>query len=302
MSTDNPTVTLTAVIAGFPSNLKRPQTLAGETRLQMVVRNNPREWENFGERMQRMYGLPSAQRAKFLSGQEAQINDHQRRRWVAEIQEFMNQHTPNHSRTMSSLAELRDWRPEPPLSDIFNFRIVEILFPGQRNPDPKGDDLLEEVTGRYGVKIVWRETSDPATAPWRPDLLAQVHGEFIWIVPGGTYVDPPFAALGLGNLLRHFKQRPRMAFFWDKRYTSLLRTAAIKEALAGQGAKIPQAPGLISLLRARDYEYSEQEMPLVALESIYGGERGPGDVIVDAVRGSARRNNRTWWQRLLRLE
>ena len=61
---------LTAVLNRFPSNLIAPKPLPGETILQCVVRNYPREWQNCLERREKDYALPASRRAVLIEGRE----------------------------------------------------------------------------------------------------------------------------------------------------------------------------------------------------------------------------------------
>lgn len=287
--------TVTAIVGGFPPNLRRAQPLPGETLLQLAVRNHPREWRNFVESLERDHSLPQSLRATYLRGQIGPAE----RGWSAQIQEFFNQHLPSHRRTLGCLATLRDALNGPELSGAIAVRIVEIIFPGQRNPKPGAKDPMENIAKELDIKVDWRDPADAEQGILRPSIVAQVHGDFIWIVSGGTYFNEGIAALGLGNLLRQFEERPRMAYCSCKRYSEFFRTSSVKAIAASSGTLPSVTKELVTLIERHGYEWSAVEGSLAELEPVYGGEEGVSQAISRDIRRGARK--RSWWQKLLRL-
>ena len=64
----NSPTTVTALVAGFPSNLRQPKPLPGETPAHIAIRNNPDRWRVCVENLTTSHGVPPAVRSRLLAG------------------------------------------------------------------------------------------------------------------------------------------------------------------------------------------------------------------------------------------
>src|SRR5258706_1292401 len=176
--------TLSVLVTGAPPQLRRPKPLPGETMAQMVIRNHPHEWRNFLDRMQEVVGLSSSERARLAKVGPGGVTDS---RLQSEVEKFMNHRLPCHGRTIEGLARLRKELDQPLQLIMAGFRMVEILWPKQDGPP--NDAAADRVAQSLGARVILI----PKTASTTLDLfsiLNEIHGHYLWIVPGCTKICP----------------------------------------------------------------------------------------------------------------
>ncbi len=272
---------LTAVVTGYPSNLRRPSPLPGESALQMVLRNYGREWENLLESLTKEFDLSQEDAKQLRAGGEPPKLDRSIHR---QINNFINFRVPCFQRTMKCLVDLRE-----DLTDTrTGVELVEILWPRVGALTGEGGDAgsAEEL----GVTVL------PACAGSDDTLdlvkvLPHVHGEFVWFVPGGTLFMASLVAMSLGRVLRYLAGTPRRAFYFDGESSEIYRVSALRE-LAASGGIPAETREVARRLQETGYELMIERDPdsvLCDLERQYGGSYSPYSA-PPAI---------PWWRRLL---
>lgn len=283
--------TISVLVTGLPANARQPMPLPGESMFQFVIRNYQQEWHNFVDSLFQGLHLPNAERERFLHGRFT-LEDS---KWSKQIEHFMNSHLPTASRTLQSLAELRD---NPTNLDFkTRFSIKEILWLKKHSGIDK--EKTENVARDYGVRIIEPKMLTATPYGYLPHILDYIQGDLIWIVPAGTYFLPLMTAQGLTNVIEAFAKLPELSFFCDDLYTIILRTIALRDVL-NRGYKWPDEPSAeMELFRNCGYRVAIQRMPLVELEPIYGGEAGVIDEVVRELREIAdgkTAGKKPWWK------
>jgi hypothetical protein len=282
---------LTALVTGFPAGLRQPKPLPGETLSQLVIRNHPREWLNFIERLAEKIHLSPEQAGALRAGQLSAI---QSEKVWAEIEGFMNFRLPTHGRTIQCLDELRGLQEK--LKDeaygmVGDYDLLEILWPRQR--DPSGDASAEKMVESLGAKVIPMLSGAPLTLNLA-DLLQHVHGDLLWLVPGGTSFMAPIADLQIRRVVRHFQAMQRCAMYADNVSSFIYRTSVLRDLIA-RGQLLPaDSREMVRALQMSGYELAMDEgtdNALCELEPEYGGPR----------RKIQRRagEKRSWWRRWL---
>ena len=284
--------TISVVVTGLPSNARQPMPEPGESIFQFVIRNHRQKWRNFVDNLCQKSHLSKVERERFLHGRFTSEDS----KWSKEIEHFMNSHLPTASRTLQSLAELRD---NPTNLDIeIGFSITEILWLKKQSGMDK--EKTESIARNYNVKIIEPKVLTGTPYAYLPHILDYIKGNFIWIVPGGTYFLVPMTTHGLTNIIEGFSKLTELSLFCDDLYTIIVRTSALHDVL-NRGHRWPDDPSAeMELFRNCGYRVAIQRMPLVELEPIYGGESGVIDEVVKELRQIASNGKKNvekpWWK------
>jgi hypothetical protein len=292
-------VSVSALVTGFPPQLRVPKPLAGETLAQLVFRNHPDEWRNCVERLERDSHVPKDVCEHLRRGDLQKVTDPAIK---AEVERFLNLRLPSHGRTFLGLTELRAELREPVIKTLLAgapYELLEILWP--RQPHPGGDRSAEALAEAQGVAVISLPAGPGREMSWA-DLLPHVHGKYLWVLPGGTRLFAPTVALNLGRVVRWFESSPLLAMFSDQCFSMVYRTEVLR-GLLGQGKALsPQAQQIARLLQESGYQLAADATPaarLTELEAAYGGD-GPttSEIFKGMVRPGA--SGQPWWKRLAR--
>lgn len=287
------TNTISVVVVGLPSNARQPMLLPGENMFQWVIRNHPQKWHNFVDRLCHDFNFPHSERDRLMQGHFVPEDFPEDFRWSKQIEEFMNSHLPTLWRTLKSLVELRD----NPIDIEFRigFRIVEILLIRKENGNK---ERVETVARNFGVRIIKPKVLTPSPYGYLSYILADIRGDFIWVVPGGTKLFPSMTATGLNNILEVFSMCSNLAFFYDNLYTIILRTDALRDVLLNRGHIWPdEVSEQMALFSSCGYKVAIKRMPLVELEPVYGGEAGVIEELAKELRRIVqKKKDKPWWK------
>ncbi len=289
--------TLSVIQGGFPPELRVPKPLPGESLAQLVIRNHPQEWRNCVERLGNDFGVSEAVCARLLRGEVSAVSDEAAQ---DQIEGFMNFRLPSHGRTLQGLAELREALRAPRLGKFVQIELTEIIWPWQGPPrDPRAESLAESL----GVIVVDFDTAEAGPIDLE-SLLDHVHGDFLWVLPGGTRVWGAMAVMALTRVLRTFQERPKMALYSDQHYSQIYRTEALRALLKAGKALSADARENGRLLQEADFGIAaddERMHALAELEPLYGGP--PDDFPQSLAGGKTSRHTArgSWWRRLLGL-
>jgi hypothetical protein len=276
-------ITLSAIETGFPTYIRRPKPLPGETLGQLVIRNHPQEWRNFVDRLANEKGLSSSTCSRLLDGQL----DTQDLRVRHEIEQFMNYRLPGHLRTLKSLADLREQLKKSPILNL-----LEIIWPMQ--PDPDGNIRHREQAERLGVTVI------PApVGPRELDLstlLPHINGDFMWLVPGGTKFFAMLVAMSLARTIPHLAESEKRAFYGDGGGSFIYKVAVLRELLR-RGQPLPaNSCEMARVFHENGFELASNKNEILCeLEKEYGG-RDPEEI--EWLWERNKDKSPSWWQRL----
>jgi hypothetical protein len=262
-------ITLSAIVTGFPPGVHPPTPLPGETLAQLVVRNHPQEWLNCVERLEREFHIPKEVCSRLRRGEIAAAADPVTRR---EIERFMNLRLPSHGRTLQGLADLRKAMREDFLGQMWQLEFSEIIWPRQKNPS--GNMETEKFAESLGVIVIGAEKAGPLDLG---SLLKYVHGDYLWILPGGSRLrGTPLTMMALIHVLRAFQENPKLALYNDPPYCMIYRTAALRALMAAGKALSAELSENARMLQQAGFELAADDDPrsrIVEIEPLYGGAR-----------------------------
>jgi len=285
-------ITLSAIVTGFPPGLRPPKPLPGETLAQLVIRNHQQEWRNCVERLKKDFHVPEEVCARLRRGDTAAAVDPTAQR---EIERFINLRLPSHGRTLQGLAEIREQMREPGgLSQVWELQLIEIIWPRQKNPS--GDRKAEEFAASLGVTVLGIDTEKPGPLDLGY-LLKRVHGEFLWILPGGSRLSGPMTIMALIRVLRGFQEKPKLGLYSDQCYSMIYRTSALRALVASGKTPSSELRDNAKMLQEAGFELSADNDPnhgLVEIESLYGGQHDPHSQM-ESGRGARSRTESTSW-------
>ena len=293
-------ITLSAIVAGFPPGLHPPKPLPGETLAQLVIRNHPQEWRNCVERLKKDFHIQEEVCLRLRGGGMSAALDPATQR---EIERFMNLRLPSHGRTLQGLVDVRKQMLEPGgLSQLWQLDLCEIIWPRQK--DPSGDAKAERFAESLGV-IVLSIDAGKAGPLDLGALLEHVHGDYLWILPGGSRLSGPMTIMALIRVLRGFQEKPKLALYSDQCYSMIYRTAALRTLMAAGNTLSAELRDNARMLQDAGFELAADNDPihgLVDVESLYGGQRDRFGEMRSAKGRSSPTGRKSWWQRLLGLE
>lgn len=256
-------ITLSVIVGGFPAELRSPRPLPGETWTELVIRNHLQEWLNLADRIRKERQLSDEAYSRLRAGHIPAAGDPAVRR---EIDRWMNLRLPRHGRTLQGLAELRD-QMRGDLGQIWQLELADIICPRQRDPSGNTDfRRLAESLGAVTVEVAEAGPMDLGA------LIGYVHGDYLWILPGGTRLSATMIALI--PVMLAFQGNERLALYHDGSYSMIYRTAALRALLAagmtlsgdlGENARKLQEAGF-------ELVADDAGLSLAELEPIYGGQ------------------------------
>jgi hypothetical protein len=294
-------ITITAIVTGFPPGLRPPKPLPGETMAQLVIRNHPQEWQNCVERLKNDFHVPEDMCARLQRGDTSAAKDAVTQ---GEIERFMNLRLPSHGRTLQGLADIREQMSEGGgLAALWQLKMPEIIWP--RPKHPSGDTEAKKFAASLGITVISIDTPWDKQAPLNLGaLLEHVHGDYLWILPGGSRLSGPMTIMALIRVLRSFQEKPKLGMYSDQCYCMIYRMKALR-ALMASGKKLSaELRDNARMLQESGYELAADNDSihgLVEIESLYGGEHDRFQEMRSA-ESSRLRSRTAWWRRLLGLE
>ena len=279
---------VSVIVTGFPAQLRNPEPLPGETKIQLAIRNNRGRWGICVENITSKTPMSEEMKACLLDGNMDPIANNAAAQ--AEVERFVNVCLPTSGRTLQGLARLREHTQS--LRGVAE--IIEIIWPRERNPS--GDAHIAKFSEPLGITVIWIPTGAPNTLDLG-SLLHGIHGEFVWLVPGGTRLPITDAVERLDRVIGCLAASPKRAVYSDNIASCVLRVSALHE-LVRRGQPLPPDQGdLGRLLRQAGYELvgdDDPDLALCELEGEFGGWSGSrgGRHARESGRG------RSWWQRL----
>jgi hypothetical protein len=284
-------ITLSAIVSGFPPELRSPRPLPGETMAELVIRNHRQEWLNLADRLRREFHVSEDVYSRLRAAQWHTAADPAVRR---EIEWWMNMRLPTHGRTLRGLAELRD-DMRGPMGQIWQLELVDIIWPRQN--DPSGNTDAEQLAESLGVIYAGAPQAGPLDIG---SLLRYVHGDYLWILPGGTLLSP-VTTMALLRVLRAFHDNGQLALYYDRGHSMIYRTAALQALLSASRTLSADLRENARMLQEAGFELAANDDPrvsLVELEPLYGGEgRGASGRRLAAGRRSPATQSSTWPRR-----
>jgi hypothetical protein len=216
-----------------------------------------------------------------------------------EIEKFLNYRLPSHGRTLQGLAEIRDGLLEPGgINQLWQLQLSEILWPRQKNPS--GDMGAEKFATSLGVTVHTIDTKNPGRFDLLGSFLNHVHGEYLWILPGGSRLSGPLTIMSLARVIRSFQENPKLALYSDSSYSYIYRTSALRELMAKGSTFSPELRDNARMLQEAGYQLAvDKNHDLVEIESIYGGKNNRSSGIPTCTGNSSVNVRTSWWRRLL---
>jgi len=293
-------ITLSAIVTGFPPGLHPPKPLPGETLAQLVIRNHPQEWRNCIERLKKDFHVPEEVCSRLRRGETSAAVDPVTQR---EIERFMNLRLPSHGRTLQGLAEIREQMLEPGgLSQLWQLELSEIIWPRQKNPS--GDQEAEKFAASLGVTVVSIDAEKPGPLDLGY-LLKHVHGDFLWILPGGGRLSGPMTMMALIRVLRGFQEKPKLALYSDQCYCMIYRTSALRALMRSGKTPSAELRDNARMLQEAGFELAADNDPshgLVEIEALYGGQHDPFSHMHSSRGVPSQTGRSSWWRRLFGSE
>jgi len=167
---------------------------------------------------------------------------------------------------------------DPFSQQVNGFTLIEIICPRQRNPyDSNEDRSFEQFASKMGAKVIWTPHDAPRIFNLAT-ILSHIHGDFIWLVPGGTQFASSLVIPSLRRVLGHLVASSKCAFYTDNADSIIYRTSSLHE-LARRGKDLSaNSRDMARMLQEAGYEFAVDNDPasiLCELEKEYGG-RGLG--------------------------
>jgi len=212
----------------------------------------------------------------------------------------MNLRLPSHGRTLQGLAEIREQMTESGgLSQLWQIQLTEIIWPRQN--EPSGDGTADALAASLGVTILTVDAAKPGPLDFG-SLLKHVHGEYLWILPGGSRLSGPMTIMALIRVLRGFQDKPKLALYSDQCYCMIYRTSALRALAASGNALSAELRDNARMLQEAGFELAADNDPihgLVEIESLFGGQQDPYSQMGSRPSGPLPRSRTSWWRRLL---
>lgn len=276
--------TLSAIITCHPPGFERPKPRPGETLAHLVIRSFPEQWRGFVAEIRSDLAVPPSTIEQLLAG-NLNAEDLTVR---SKVEDFINNRLPGHVRTIKALAELHGELGQA----IGGFDLSQIMWPSQRYA--AGETAGQAYAKVRGVQVIL----SPAQAIEPLDLIPLVpfiKGQFAWLVPVGSRLEPFVVAIQLNRTLRMFASDQELAMYFDGLYSTIYRLSVLTE-LAERGERLSPDPGQNArLLEAAGYKAISVDPPLpfCHLESLYGGRQEPAHRNGISLPAAKR-----WWQSL----
>ena len=288
-------ITLTALVTAFPPDLRSPKPLPGENIFQLVIRNHKQQWQKCIERLKKDFNLNEEMCSRLQKGEQFEFLDFDVKNVV---DRFMNLRLPTPVRTLRGLAEIRDELLKPAgFREDWNLQITDILWPRWKNPNI--DKQTENIALSYGVTIVGVAVENSNSISIG-SFVNQIHGEYLWKLPGGTRLSGTITEMALYRVLLLFKKNPKLAFYSDQCYCLIYRTSALRALIASGKILSSDDRENARMIEEAGYDLAADNNPilsLVKLESIYGGKYD-SNMIKTGKSVSKLGGKTSWWQRI----
>lgn len=293
-------IKLTAIVTGFPPGLRPPTPLPGESMLQIVIRNHPRQWRNCLERFRNDFGASEAVCSRLSQGDVvADLSPVIRK----EVERFMNLHLPSHGRTLQGLAEIRDQMMEPEgLAQLWQLELTEIIWPRLKNFSC--DAEAQEYAASLGATVVGVGGQEGGPLDIG-SLLQDIHGDYLWILPGGNRLSGAMTVVALIRVLRAFQENPKLALYSDQCYCMIYRTSALRALMASGKTLSAELRDNARMLQDVGFQITSDSDPihgLVEIESLYGGQHDRFSQMPSSRASVSKVGRTSWWRRLLGLK
>ncbi len=285
------TTTLTAIVAGFPPGLRPPKPLPGENMLQLVIRNYPKQWRNCVDLLRRDYNASEAVCSKLSQGEAiADLSPDIQQ----QIERWVNFRLPTHRRTLQQLVEIRDGlkkRKGAPLQ----IELSEIIWPRPKNLP---DDTEAKQAASLGATVVRLDGQERGLLDTE-SLLNHIHGDYFWILPGGTHLFGPTTEIALIRVLREFQKDPKLALYSDQCYCIIVRSSALRSLIASGKKLSPDLRENAKMLQEAGFQIASNSDPdtrLAEIEALYVGR---DDRLRKTSKFVSETGGTSWWRRLL---
>jgi hypothetical protein len=266
---------------------------------QLVIRNHPQEWRNCIERLKKDFHVPEEVCSRLGRGETSAAVDPVAQR---QIERFMNMRLPSHGRTLQGLAEVRgQMRERGGLSELWQLELSEVIWPRQKN---SGDTEAETFAASLGVMVVSIDGEKPGPLDLG-FLLKHVHGDFLWILPGGSRLSGPMTMMALIRVLRGFQEKPQLALYSDQCYCMIYRTSALRALMASGRTLSAELRDNARMLQETGFELAADNDPihgLVEIEALYGGQHDSYSQMHSGRGVPSHTGRSSWWGRLFGSE
>lgn len=282
------TTKLTAIVAGLPPGLRSPKPLPGENMLQLVIRNYPKQWRNCVDLLRKHYNASEAVCSKLSQGEAiADLSPDIQQ----QIERWVNARLPTHRRTLQQLVELRD-SFEKRKGEI---ELSEIIWPRPKNLP---DDTEAKQAASLGATVVRLDGQERSLLDIE-SLLNYIHGDYFWILPGGTHLFGPTTGIALIHVLREFQKDPKLALYSDQCYCIIFRSSALRSLIASGKKLSPDLHENAKMLQEAGFQMASNNDPgtrLAEIESLY---KGRDDRLRKTSKFVSEARGTSWWRRLL---
>jgi hypothetical protein len=206
----------------------------------------------------------------------------------AKIEDFITNRLPGYARTIKALAELQGDLGRT----IGGFKLLQTVWPLERHA--AGESAGHAYAKTRGVEVILLPPGSPELVDLTP-LLESIRGQFAWLVPIGSRLEPFVAAMQLSRTLRMFESDDSLGMYFDGLYSAIYRLRVLRE-LAERGRNVsPDASLNYGVILEAGYKATSADppVPFCHLEALYGGRQ-------EAVHrnGISFPAARRWWQNL----
>lgn len=264
--------TISAMLGAYPPERRLPKPLPGETMAGLVIRNHPDQWKNFLERLASSHTLSKTTVDELNRGNMGIVNSDPSLH--AEFERFLNHRLPVYGRTMEGLAQVRNdlKHGDSVFSHTSDFEICEVIMPRAGDPSHESQASKNSVAS-LGVTTVHVDVDHVGVNYNR--LLGSIHGDFFWIVMGGTRIFGPEVIIKLTRIMRSFTSQPQLAMYTDQSYNMIYRMEALRQ-LDQRGIRISlETRDMARNLSQAGYQATadnDPKMRLSSLEAMFGGD------------------------------
>jgi hypothetical protein len=275
---------LSAIITAHPDGFERPIPRPGETLAHLVIRNFPEQWRGFVAEMRGDYAMPARASEQLLAGNLDAADLTVR----AKVEDFIINRLPGYARTVKSLAELQGELGEA----VGGFKLLQTMWPLERHA--AGESAGQAYAKSRGVEVISLAPGSAGLVDLIP-LLPVIQGQYAWLVPVGSRLEPFAAAIQLNRTLRMFASDQALGMYFDGLYSVIYRVSVLSE-LAARGLKVSlDASGNAPLVERAGYKAISVDppVPFCHLEAFYGGRQGAAPQ-----NSSSHPVARRWWQNL----
>jgi len=272
---------LSAIITGPPLGFERPKPQAGETLAHLVIRHFPEQWRDFLSEMESDIAVPPSTIGALQAGNFDAADLTIRRK----IEDFITNRLPGHVRTIRALVELQSQLGQA----IGGFDLTQILWPSERRRT--GETAGQAYAKTRGVEVILLQ-AEPLDLI---EVLPFVTGQFAWLVPIGSRLEPFAAAIQINRALKRLATDLALGMYYDGLYSSIYRLSALTHLAENDLKFSPNAGQNAQSLEMAGYRVftAEPGVALCHLEPQYGGKAESGRRNGGSVPAARR-----WWHGL----